>query len=135
MRSRRHRGNAARGMGRCRALQLLRLWWSERGNHPGESAMSAAVTGWALRTPLGNDSATFMRRLLAGERAARPNPELEHESSACKIIASIPGLPDCTAHRRFLGRLELFAIDVGVEAFSGRGVDGARLRLFAATGG
>jgi 3-oxoacyl-[acyl-carrier-protein] synthase II len=97
--------------------------------------MSAAVTGWALRTPLGNDSATFMRRLLAGERAARPNPALEHESSACKIIASIPGLPDCTAHRRFLGRLELFAIDVGVEAFSGHGVDGQRLGLFAATGG
>jgi 3-oxoacyl-(acyl-carrier-protein) synthase len=97
--------------------------------------MKAAITGWALRTPLGNDAVTFLRRLLAGERAAQESPVLKHEASSCTIIASIAGQPACTSHRRFLARLELFAIDVGIEAFSGHCVDGDRLGLFAATGG
>jgi hypothetical protein len=57
------------------------------------------------------------------------------EAAVCRLSASIPGSPRGKEHRRFLRRLELFAVDAGVEAYAGRAVDGERLGLFTATGG
>jgi 3-oxoacyl-(acyl-carrier-protein) synthase len=86
--------------------------------------MRARVTSCALRTPLGCEPATFTRRLLAGERAAREHSRLPVEAAVCRLSASIPGSPRGKEHRRFLRRLELFAVDAGVEAYAGRAVDG-----------
>ena len=71
--------------------------------------MKAALCGFALRTPLGNDADTFMRRLLAGERAAQT-------VGGGRVVAPrLPGEP-IAGHARFLGRLERLAIDTAHEA-------------------
>jgi 3-oxoacyl-(acyl-carrier-protein) synthase len=97
--------------------------------------MRGRVTSAALRTPLGCDPGTFARRLLAGERAACEHSRLPADATVCRLSASIPGSPRAREHRRFLRRLELFAVDAGVEAYADRVVDGERLGLFTATGG
>ncbi len=102
--------------------------------------MKAALSGFALRTPLGNDTDTFVRRLLAGERAAQT-------VDGGRVVAPrLPGEP-AAGHGRFLGRLERLAIDTAHEALAlalarapalapaGPAVAPERLGLFWATGG
>lgn len=97
--------------------------------------MSAAVVAWAVRTSLGNEVSDFVNRLMAGERAAAPNRALESIPAACKIHAPLMGKPQPSEHRRFLSRLELFALDAAREALGNRRADPDRLGIFWATGG
>jgi 3-oxoacyl-[acyl-carrier-protein] synthase II len=100
--------------------------------------MRARLTSVALRTPLGNDPESFTRRLLAGERAAREHATLPADAPTCRLSAGIAGSPSARSHRRFLRRIELFAVDVGVEAYeavAGHAVAGERCGLFTATSG
>jgi 3-oxoacyl-[acyl-carrier-protein] synthase II len=97
---------------------------------------SAAITGWAWRTPLGNSVDDVLRRLLAGERAARQNPRFDAAAYACTLAASIGGEPGRTRHSRFLRRMGLFALEVATEALAHSGVKGGdRLGLFFGYGG
>ncbi len=96
-----------------------------------------AITGFSLRTPLGDDAAVVLRRLLAGERAAAPNAHFDASTYACKLAATIPALPRPTKHRKFVKRLGLFGMEVGAEALARAGgpAQGARLGLFCGYGG
>ncbi|MDI1447179.1 beta-ketoacyl synthase N-terminal-like domain-containing protein [Polyangium sp. 6x1] len=96
-----------------------------------------AVTGCSLRTPLGDDAATVLRRLLAGERAAAPNAHFDASTYACRLAATIPSAPRPTKHRKFVKRMGLFGMEVGAEALarSGAPAKGARLGLFCGYGG
>ncbi|MDI3285378.1 beta-ketoacyl synthase N-terminal-like domain-containing protein [Polyangium sp. 15x6] len=96
-----------------------------------------AVTGFALRTPLGDDPAAVLRKLLAGERAAAPNAHFDASTYACRLAATIPGAPRPTKHRKFVKRMGLFGMEVGAEALarSGAPATGARLGLFCGYGG
>ena len=98
--------------------------------------VSAAITGWAWRTPLGIRVGEVTTRLLAGERAARDNPWASAGSYACTLAAPILGEPRTPRHRRFLRRLGLFAVDAAMEALAHSGVQGTdRLGLFSGVGG
>lgn len=97
---------------------------------------TAAVTGWAWRTPLGSSVDAVLRRLLAGERAARQNPRFDAATYACTLAAAIAGEPAQTRHRRFLRRMGLFALEVATEALAHSGLQGGdRLGLFFGYGG
>jgi 3-oxoacyl-[acyl-carrier-protein] synthase II len=97
--------------------------------------MSAAVTGSALRTPLGNRPDEVARRLLAGERAARPSARFDTSTYACKLGAAIDGQPRTGRERRFLRWLGRFALDAAAEALAASGAQGGeRLGLFSAIG-
>jgi 3-oxoacyl-[acyl-carrier-protein] synthase II len=93
--------------------------------------VKAAVTGWGWRTPLGIDVDTAMRRLWAGERAARPHPGREDQP-----IAPVRWAPAPSRNGRFLGRLGLLALEAAAEAIraSGRAPD-QRFGIFGAVGG
>jgi 3-oxoacyl-(acyl-carrier-protein) synthase len=94
------------------------------------------VTGWALRTPLGNSIDEVTRRLLAGERAAQRNPRFPIGAYACRLAASIPGDPKPSQHSRVLRRIGLLALEAGHEAMTDAGCEGGpRLGLFSAMGG
>lgn len=97
--------------------------------------MRAALTGSSLRTPLGHDVGTVVRRLLAGEHAARPVAGIPAGRGLCAVAGRIEGEPACTSHRKFLDRLELFAIDASRQALGARRVCAERLGIFVATGG
>jgi 3-oxoacyl-[acyl-carrier-protein] synthase II len=115
------------------------------------SAARAAVTGWAWRTPLGASIDQVVARLLAGERAFAPSHRFPLETYPCSLVAAIPDEPRLVRHRKFLRRLGLLAVEVGLEAFEGAGhgrdklaghaprADGERpgdrLGLFTAVGG
>lgn len=79
---------------------------------------SAAVVGWAWRTPLGNHSDIILPRLLAGERAARINPRFDASHYACTLAASIDTAPGMARQRRYLRRMGLYACDVAQEALA-----------------
>ncbi|WP_428268329.1 beta-ketoacyl synthase N-terminal-like domain-containing protein [Haliangium sp.] len=97
---------------------------------------SAAITGWAWRTPLGADLDQVMDRLDAGARAAADNACFDAATYACGLAAAIPGSPARSRHARVLRRIGLFGFEAAAEALdrSGRG-GGPRLGLFAAVGG
>ncbi len=98
--------------------------------------MSAAVTGWSLRSPLGSSVEELTQRWLAGERAAQQNTRFPSHGYACSLAALIPGTPRPSPHARVLGRLGLFALEVGHEALADAGVTGGpRLGLYSAMGG
>src|SRR5262245_44968698 len=98
--------------------------------------MSAAVTGWAARTPLGGSIEQLTRRLLAGERAAQRNPRFPSDAYACRLAAPIPEDPRPSPHSRILRRIGLLALEVGHEALADAGCKGGpRLGLFSAMGG
>jgi 3-oxoacyl-(acyl-carrier-protein) synthase len=80
--------------------------------------VSAAILGWAWRTPLGASIDRVVGSLLAGERAARPNERFPVESYACRLAAPIGGDPASSPHRRFLDRLGLFGVEVAMEALA-----------------
>lgn len=91
---------------------------------------SAAVTGWAWRTPLGSEVDAVVGRLLAGERAARP----------ClgdgRLGAPLADRPAPSPHRKFVGPLGLLAMQTAAEAARRAGCEGGpRVALFAAVGG
>ncbi len=96
----------------------------------------ATISGFALRTPLGGHVEEVARRLLAGERAARPNPRFDATSYACTLAAAILGEPEQPRQRRFLRRMGLFALEVATEALAhARLAGGDRLGLFFGYGG
>lgn len=102
-----------------------------------ERPMPMAVTGFSLRTPLGDAVETIARRLLTGERIAAPNARFETRTYPCQLAATISIDPKPTKHRKFVKRMGLFGIEVGAEAFakSGTSVRGSRLGLFCGYGG
>ncbi|HRI65117.1 MAG TPA: beta-ketoacyl synthase N-terminal-like domain-containing protein [Polyangium sp.] len=96
-----------------------------------------AVTGFSLRTPLGDDVETITRRMLAGERAIAPNSRFSAQTYSCQLAASITAEPKATKYRKFVKRMGLFGMEVGAEAFakSGSPARGPRLGLFCGYGG
>lgn len=101
-----------------------------------ELPASSAITGWALRTPLGASVEAVLQRWLAGERAARHNRRFSSKTYACSLAAPILEDPKPSSHGRVLGRLGLLALEVGQEALADAGaVGGPRLGLFSAMGG
>jgi 3-oxoacyl-[acyl-carrier-protein] synthase II len=98
--------------------------------------VKAAVTGWAWRTPLGNEIEPAMRRLLAGERAAVLNPHFDPSGYLCQLVAPVHGQPAPSRNGRFLDRLALLAMDAAIEAIAGSGrKPDQRFGVFAAVGG
>lgn len=96
-----------------------------------------AVTGWAWRTPLGDDVDEVVRRLAMGERAAAPLARFPADSYACRWAAAIPGDPVPSRHQRFLRRMGSFALEVACEAARRAlpALHGARVGLFFGYGG
>jgi 3-oxoacyl-(acyl-carrier-protein) synthase len=100
--------------------------------------VTAAIAGYAWRTPLGSSIEAVLSRLLAGEHAVRPAP---HAASAgCRLRCATADGAARSRSDRFLDRLGLLALDAGREAMTNAdlGRDDARLErtaLFAATGG
>jgi len=96
-----------------------------------------AVTGFSLRTPLGNDIETIATRMLDGRRIVAPNARFDARTYPCKLAATIPAEPKPTNHRKFVKRMGRFGIEVGAEAFarSNTPVRGVRLGLFCGYGG
>jgi 3-oxoacyl-(acyl-carrier-protein) synthase len=96
-----------------------------------------AITGWAWRTPLGDDVEAVMRRLWNGERAAAPLTRFAGASFACRRVAVIPGEPVPRRQQRFLRRMGAFAVDVARELADGTRppLSGDRLGLFFGYGG
>jgi malonyl-ACP decarboxylase len=91
--------------------------------------VSAAVTGWAWRTPLGSSVERVRDRLLAGERAAAG-------VAGGGLASAIREAPRDPRHRRFLPRLGLLSVEAAVEAFALAGAaPGERLALFSGCGG
>ena len=100
--------------------------------------MKIAVTGWAWRTPLGNTVEEGMKRLLAGERAAREHHHFDASTFECRVAAPISGKPAPTKQAKFLKRMALFGVEVAREALqSGTGtqVPGDRVGVFFGYGG
>jgi 3-oxoacyl-(acyl-carrier-protein) synthase len=98
---------------------------------------STAITGWAWRTPLGDEVDAVVGRMLAGERAAQPNPLFDARTYPCRLAASIPGAPRPSKHRKFVKRMGLWGMEVAGEALARSGARGAgeRLGLFCGYGG
>lgn len=98
--------------------------------------MRAAVTGWALRTPLGATPEGVVARLLSGDRAAQPNPHFAADTYPCALAAPIPGGPAPSPHGRILHRMGRLALEAAHEALAGVPArSGPRLGVFAAMGG
>jgi 3-oxoacyl-[acyl-carrier-protein] synthase II len=100
----------------------------------------AAVVGAAWRTPLGREVSAVASRLLAGERAVRPSPLFDASAYRCRLGAAIPDAPAAGRHRRFLDRLGLHALEVGLEALDATGLRPGdprldRVGLFVGTAG
>jgi len=96
----------------------------------------AAVTGWALRTPLGASVDVVTTRLLAGERAAGKGQRFDMSAYPCSVGAGVPGEPPASRHDRFVDRMGRWAMDAGAEALAMAGASGGDgLALFAAVGG
>jgi 3-oxoacyl-[acyl-carrier-protein] synthase II len=90
-----------------------------------------AITGWALRTPLGRTADELCAQLLAGERAAAVGPGWEG-----RLQARIREEPVPSRHGRFVPRMGLFGIEVALEAARHAGVSGGdRIGVFAAVSG
>ncbi|NHZ96188.1 beta-ketoacyl synthase N-terminal-like domain-containing protein [Massilia sp. CCM 8734] len=98
--------------------------------------MKVALTGRAWRTPLGSSIDEVIERLLAGERAARPNARFDARSYACTLAATIAAPPAPSRQARFLRRMGLYAVEVAAEAMRDAGVSGGeRVGLFFGYGG
>jgi|RhiMethySRZTD1v2_1073278.scaffolds.fasta_scaffold94194_3 3-oxoacyl-(acyl-carrier-protein) synthase len=88
----------------------------------------------ALRTPLGVTVDEVVRRLCAGERAAR-----HHHPAG--LVATVAAPPRASKHRKFLRRMGLHAVDVAAEALAAARAAGEtvaagdRLGLFFGFGG
>ena len=98
--------------------------------------LTAAITGWAWRTPLGSDTDHVIDRLLAGERAAAVNGRFDASAYACTVAASMAQPPAASRHGRFLRRMGLYAVEVAAEALGNAGIKGSdRVGLFFGYGG
>jgi len=96
-----------------------------------------AVTGFSLRTPLGDDVDTIAQRVFSGERAGGPNPRFDARTYPCRLAATIASDPKPSKHRKFIKRMGLFGMEVGAEAFARAqtSIRGPRLGLFCGYGG
>lgn len=96
--------------------------------------MIPSVTGWAWRTPLGADVNLACDRLLAGERAAVPNPF--SDGYAPTRVAPIPDAPAPSRNRRFVSTIALHAIETAAEAADMAEIGASdRFGVYAAIGG
>jgi 3-oxoacyl-(acyl-carrier-protein) synthase len=96
----------------------------------------ADVIGYSLATPLGCDLEDVVPRLMAGERAARPNPHFPAETYGCNLAAPILEEPPRTPHDRVLRRMGRFGYSVAQLALAMADVElGPRLGLFSGIGG
>jgi len=89
-----------------------------------------AITGWALRTPLGDTPDVVLARLLGGEHGAT--------GERGGLLAPVRSEPGKSRHRRFLPRMALLGMDVALEAAAHSGLgggDGDRVGVFAGVGG
>ena len=94
-----------------------------------------ALTGWAWRTPLGND-ANAITRLLDGESAAQINPHFDASSYGCPLAAAIVTPPKASKHQRYLRRMGLFALEIAQQLAFDYALQGSeRLGLFFGYGG
>lgn len=112
-------------------------------------SMRAALTGFSIRSPLGDSLDSAVLRMLAGEHAFRAEHRFPLDTYRCSLVAGIAGQPAPSAQRRFLRRLALFARETALEAFeraghhrndlqygkNGERRPGERLGLFMASGG
>ena len=103
-----------------------------------------AVFGCALRTPLGDEPAAILQRLLDGDRAAAANPLFDAQSHPCALAAGLaPRTPRLARARKFLRRMGLHAVEVGIAAMADARtrwpqlatLPGERLGLFFGYGG
>ncbi len=99
-------------------------------------AVGAAVTGYAWRTPLGAGIDEVIARLLAGERALRDNPRFPAATYACRV-AAVASEPAPSRHRKFLRRMGLLGVEVGLEALrrAGHAAPSDRIGIFYGYGG
>ena len=104
---------------------------------------AAAISAWAWRTPLGSGE-RVLPRLLAGERAARPNARFDTTSYAASLGCAILQPQQTHRKRRFLRRMGCYALEVAHEAYAawqasqageGAGQAGERIGLFFGYGG
>lgn len=98
----------------------------------------AAIVGWAWRTPLGDSVDDVMARVMRGESGVGLLSEVmgpQHGYSA-KLAATIPTEPARSRHQRFARRLDLFGVEVALEAAKLAGVEpGDRVGVFVGYGG
>lgn len=96
-----------------------------------------AVTGFSLRTPLGDDVDTIAERMFSGERAGGANSRFDARTYPCQLAATIANDPKPSKHRKFIKRMGLFGMEVGTEAFARAQtpIRGSRLGLFCGYGG
>src|SRR5207245_29694 len=93
------------------------------GHAAPKSPPAPAKAPWATsRLPPDRQVDAVASRLLAGERAARPSPPFDASAYRCALGAAIPDAPAAGRHRRFLDRLGLHALEVGVEALAATGL-------------
>ncbi len=75
------------------------------------------IISWSWRTPLGITIEDGIRRLLAGECAARPH-RFNSNTFECQWSSPILTDPLPTRHGRFLKRMARFAVETTIEAFA-----------------
>jgi 3-oxoacyl-(acyl-carrier-protein) synthase len=138
----RHWPRACGGKGQSRPLEFVWVWRAKCERDSGEGRLSggryeAAITGFSLRTPLGDEIDTLLSRLYAGERAASINAHFDAHTYPCHLASTLRSSPKPTKHRKFVKRMGLFGMEVGAEALSRSGLSlkGPRLGLFCGYGG
>ena len=99
----------------------------------------AAIVGAGWRTPLGNDIAATVDRVLAGDEAAAPITRFPAATYQIQRGATVASAPARSKHARFLSRMALHAIDAAgvalAEAAQLGVVPGPRMGIYAAVGG
>ena len=98
--------------------------------------MSAALMGYALRTPLGGSADTVVSRLFEGRRGPRENARFDASAYACRLAATIEEAPRASRHARFVRRMGLYGMEAAAEALAhAKGAKGDRVGLFSGVGG
>jgi 3-oxoacyl-(acyl-carrier-protein) synthase len=103
--------------------------------------LTAAVTGWAWRTPLGSNIDAVMTRLWAGEHGVGPlSDEVGEHTYACHLCARIAAQPARTPHHRFVRRAGLLGMEAAHEAarmadVAARAQAGERVGVYVGYGG
>lgn len=97
----------------------------------------AAMLSWAWRSPAGADVDASMQALIAGQRFIAPHTCFGQDHGyACKLAGMLPMQPARSRHQRFARQMDLFGVEVAVEAAKRAGVVGdERVGVFMGYGG